>query len=73
MNYFKLIPYALLGQLSLANMSTSLVLSPFAPIGMSLGVWLHRRVKEKVFYRVSYTLLFLMGSKLIYDGVSHWR
>ena len=72
-NYFKLIPYALLGQLSLANMSTSLVLSPFAPIGMGLGVWLHKRVKEKVFYRVSYALLFLMGAKLIYDGIAHWR
>ena len=72
-NYFKLIPYALLGQLNLANMSTSLVLAPFAPVGMALGVWLHRRVQEKVFYRISYTLLFLMGGKLIYDGVAHWH
>ena len=72
-NYFKLIPYAMLGQLSLANLSTSLVLSPLAPLGMGLGVWLHHRVAEKVFYRVSYTLLFLMGAKLIYDGVAHWN
>ncbi len=72
-NYFKLIPYAILGQLSLANVSTSLVLSPFAPLGMGLGVWLHKRVKEKVFYRISYSLLFLMGAKLIYDGISHWH
>ncbi|MEO5863102.1 MAG: sulfite exporter TauE/SafE family protein [Burkholderiales bacterium] len=72
-NYFKLIPYALLGQLNLANVSTSLVLSPLAPLGIGLGVWLHRRVKEKVFYRISYTLLFLMGAKLIYDGISHWH
>jgi uncharacterized protein len=72
-NYFKIIPYALLGQLNLANVSTSLVLSPLAPVGMALGVWLHRRVAERVFYRISYTLLFLMGAKLIYDGVANWH
>ncbi len=37
---------------------------------MFLGIWLHHRVPEIGFYRIAYALLFLIGLKLIYDGVS---
>ena len=37
-NYVKLVPYAWLGQLDISNLSTALVLSPFAPVGVGLGV-----------------------------------
>jgi len=70
-NYVKLVPYTLLGQLNSSNLATSLALAPLAPLGIWLGVWLHHRVKEKLFYRVSYVLLFTMGLKLIYDGLWH--
>ena len=43
--------------------------APLAPLGIWLGVWLHRRVSEGVFYQVSYTLLFATGLKLIADAV----
>jgi hypothetical protein len=33
-----------------------------------MGVWLHNRVTDRFFFRVAYTLLFLVGMKLIYDG-----
>ena len=69
-NYVKLVPYAWLGQLDISNLSTSLVLSPFAPVGVGLGVWLHRRTSDRIFFHFVYTLLFVVGLKLLYDGVT---
>ncbi|MEP7206714.1 MAG: sulfite exporter TauE/SafE family protein [Casimicrobiaceae bacterium] len=69
LNYVKLIPYYLLGQLSTANLAVALLFAPLAPIGIWLGVWLHRRVSEVAFYQVSYTLLFATGLKLVWDAV----
>jgi hypothetical protein len=68
MNYVKLVPYAWIGQFSTENLCTSLVLLPLAPLGMWLGIRLHRIVPEWLFYRVCYSLLFLVGLKLLYDG-----
>lgn len=69
-NYVKLAPYAWLGQLSAENLLTSLVLSPLAPIGVYTGVWLHRRVSEGFFFRLMYLLLFVVGCRLLYDGLT---
>ncbi|EAR11433.1 sulfite exporter TauE/SafE family protein [Reinekea blandensis] len=68
-NYVKLIPYFWLGQLNTANLTTSLVLLPLAPIGIGLGVWAHNRVSSFVFYRVINFFLMLAGGKLLYDGL----
>lgn len=68
-NYAKLIPYAWLGQLDLANMSASLVLLPLAPLGMALGIWLHNRLSDRWFYRISYAALFATGCKLVHDEI----
>jgi len=68
-NYLKLVPYSLLGQFSGENLLTSLVLSPLAPLGMWLGIWLHRRIDEKIFYQAIYLMLAAVGLKLLYDGV----
>ena len=70
MNYVKLVPYAWMGQFSSENLYTSLVLLPLAPLGMWLGIWMHRVVPEQLFYRICYLLLFLAGLKLLYDGAS---
>lgn len=70
-NYVKLIPYAWLGQFSMTNLLTSLILIPLAPLGIGLGVWLHRNINEKWFYFVSYSLLLIVGIKLVYDGITH--
>ena len=69
-NYIKLVPYFFLGQLNLSNLSTSLCFAPLAPLGVWLGVWLHHRISERTFFMVSYTLLFVSGTKLIADA---WR
>jgi uncharacterized membrane protein YfcA len=69
-NYLKLIPYSLLGQFSGENLLTSLLLSPLAPLGMWLGIWLHRRIDERLFYQTVYLMLTVVGLKLLYDGLA---
>jgi uncharacterized membrane protein YfcA len=69
-NYVKLVPYTWLGQFDASNLKTSLVLMPLAPISILLGVWLHNRVSERVFFSVAYASLFLVGVKLMWDGLS---
>ena len=68
-NYVKLVPYGWLGQLSVDNLSASLILAPLAPIGVGLGVWLHKRVSDRVFFRFVYFMLFIVALKLISDGL----
>jgi len=69
-NYVKLVPYAWLGQLQAENLMTALALSPLAPAGVMIGVYLHKRVSDRLFFGVVYVLLFLVGLKLIWDGIS---
>ena len=69
-NYVKLVPYAWLGQLSTGNLLTSLVLLPLAPAGVLIGVWLHKRISDRLFFGVVYVLLFVIGVKLISDRVA---
>ncbi len=68
-NAVKLVPYAWLGLFDARNFATSLVLAPLAPVGILLGVRLQRRLPQEVFYRVAYTVLALVGTKLLYDGL----
>lgn len=68
-NYVKLIPYAALGLLEFENLKLSLILMPVGLIGIGLGVWLHTRIREDIFYRLLYIFLFFTGLKLLADGV----
>jgi uncharacterized protein len=68
-NFVKLIPFAMLGQLSLANLGTALVLMPFAPIGVWLGVRLNTVINDVIFRRVTLACLFLLGVRLLYEGL----
>lgn len=68
-NYVKLVPYAWLGQFSTGNLTASLLLAPFAPIGIAAGVWLHERVPERLFFRLACVFLFALSLKMISDGV----
>lgn len=69
-NYVKLVPYALLGQFSTTNLTTSAVLLPVVVIGALFGVWLHHRTDEALFNKLIYIFVFLTGLKLLYDGVT---
>ena len=68
-NYLKLIPFGLMGQLDGRNLGTALVLSPLVPLGVYLGLWLHRRVNERLFFRLFYLLLLATGIQLIWEGI----
>ncbi len=67
-NLAKWVPYAWLGLLDLRNMATSLVLLPFAPIGVLVGVRLAHRVRQELFYQLIYWGMALTGCKLVWDG-----
>ena len=72
-NVIKLIPYGMLGQLSVTNLSVSATLLPLVPIGVFLGVWLNRKIPEKIFFTIILSSILLVGIKLIWDGVtSFW-
>lgn len=69
-NYIKLVPYWLLGQLNAGNLTTALFFAPLVPVAVWLGVWLHRRISQPAFMQVTFVLLFLTGSKLIFDALT---
>lgn len=67
-NAVKLVPYVWLGLFDSRNLLTSLALMPLAPFGIWLGVWLLRRLSQERFYRIAYTMLAIVGAKLLWDG-----
>ncbi|KXF76470.1 hypothetical protein ATN84_15195 [Paramesorhizobium deserti] len=69
-NAVKVIPYFALGQFDATNLSASGVLAPLAFAAPFAGAWIVRRMKPEVFYPFMYAMVFLTGSKLIYDGVA---
>ncbi|PHR96357.1 MAG: hypothetical protein COA68_15580 [Oceanobacter sp.] len=69
-NFVKILPYAMLGQLDQANLTISLILIPLAPIGVLIGVALVKRIDHQTFYRIMYGLIFAVGLKLIWDGLT---
>jgi uncharacterized protein len=68
-NYAKLVPYTWLGLFDARNLMASLALAPLVPVGILLGIALQRRLSERLFYRVCYGGLLVVGVKLAWDGV----
>lgn len=68
-NLSKWIPYAFLGLIDWRNLGTSLVLMPFAPVGVWIGIRLAKRIEPTLFYRLVYVGMFLTGAKLLYDAL----
>jgi len=71
MNYAKILPYYFLGLLDMRTLATGLALLPVGIAGIYFGIWLQKRMDAKMFYRVVHVLLFLTGTKLLYDGLTH--
>lgn len=67
-NLIKLIPYGYLGLLRVGNLTTILLLSPVAFVGVWSGIRLNRHFTDKWFNRLVYTLLFLTGIQLIWGA-----
>lgn len=70
-NALKLIPYSMVGQFTPTNLSVSAVLLPLVPIGVFIGFWLNRRLREDVFYAIVMTAILLVGIRLIWDGANN--
>lgn len=67
-NTLKILPYFFLGQFSSQNLATSVSLLPIAAIGVLTGVALVKKVSQNFFYRFTYTIMLIIGCKLIWDG-----
>ena len=70
LNIVKFFCYSWLGMMSLNSGFAAILLAPFALVGAYLGVYAHRLIPKKLFFRLAFVLLSLTGIKLIYDGLS---
>ncbi|UYV36213.1 sulfite exporter TauE/SafE family protein [Rhodobacteraceae bacterium D3-12] len=69
-NVFKALPYGMLGIFTLETLLIDLWLAPFALLGTWLGVKAHYAIPERAFFALTYVLLTITGSKLIWDGLT---
>lgn len=69
LNYIKLVPYTAMGFFTPTTLITSAALLPLAVLGMWLGVRLHGTVRQETFYRICYTMLLIVGLKLLADDL----
>lgn len=69
-NVVKVVPFAMLGIFTTETLWANLLLVPAALVGAWLGVKAHRIVPERVFFGITYVLLTITGSKLIWDALT---
>ena len=69
-NFIKLLPYALLGQVNNDNLFVALALAPFAWLGVKLGLIIQRRISPELFINLMFVLLLVIGIKLSFDGLN---
>ncbi|WP_171208973.1 MULTISPECIES: sulfite exporter TauE/SafE family protein [unclassified Ruegeria] len=69
-NIAKFIPYAYLGLFTWHTALADLLLTPFAIFGAWLGVRAHVMMSERLFFGITYVLLTITGSKLIWDALT---
>ena len=68
-NLLKVPPYFALGQFSAQNLLAAATLFPLAILATLAGVWLVRRVPAERFYNIVYALTFLIGLRLVWEGL----
>ncbi|MBU3029953.1 sulfite exporter TauE/SafE family protein [Paracoccus sp. XHP0099] len=69
-NWIKLIPYAALGQLSMANLKAAALLIPASLLSVWLGLWLVKVIPQVLFYKLITWGLLLVSIRLIWQVVS---
>lgn len=70
LNVAKLVPFFALGQFSNRNLATSVVLLPLAIAANLVAIKLVRRIPASTFYGISYGLVLLVSTALIWQGVA---
>jgi uncharacterized membrane protein YfcA len=71
-NFVKLFPYYILGQLALDNLLLSLVLLPLAPLGVAIGHRLVKTTDPQLYYRIISFFLIVLGIVLVIQGGLSW-
>jgi uncharacterized protein len=69
-NLLKVPSYSVLGQLTWANVSVGLALTPLAFLTNMLGVFLVRRVSMETFYKVAYVLIVVIALELLRSSLT---
>jgi uncharacterized membrane protein YfcA len=69
-NLFKAVPYAFLGIFTADTLKADVMLAPFVLFGVWIGVKAHRMLPETAFFAITYVLLTVTGSKLIWDTLT---
>ncbi len=69
-NLVKFPGYLALGMFTGASAVANLLLAPVAVAGVLLGARLHHAIPEALFFRITYVLLTLTGSRLILDALT---
>lgn len=69
MNWMKLPAYAALGEFTRENLMATAMLVPVAIVSTFAGVALVRRIDPARFYTLIYTLMILLGIKLMADAI----
>lgn len=69
-NAIKLIPYWALGQISLSNLKLTALLAIPASLAVFGGVWLVRRMPEKLFFQLVTWALLILSCKLVWDALT---
>ena len=68
-NAIKLVPYFYLGQINLTSLETAAWLMPLAAAAVFFGVWVVKRLPEKLFFTIVTWSLLLIGLELIWKGL----
>ncbi|WP_137224979.1 sulfite exporter TauE/SafE family protein [Shewanella sp. MEBiC00475] len=67
-NAVKLIPYAMLGQINLSNLTVSAMLAPIAWIGVRLGLRIQDKVNDRQFKKIILSLMIVVGLRLLWTA-----
>src|SRR5437867_10242128 len=67
MNWIKMPFFVYQGIITGETLRTGLYYLPLVPIGVWLGIWLNRRVSERLFLNLVYVITFLAGLQLIFS------
>ena len=68
-NAIKLVPYFFLGQINLDSLEVGLWLAPPAAAAVFFGVWVVKKLPEKLFFQIVTWSLLLIGMQLIWKGL----
>jgi len=64
-NLIKLVPYFSLHLINMESLKWDLIFVPLVPLGIFLGLWLNKRISQKVFTRIIQILVLITGLQLL--------